>query len=212
MRFATVLAFATAASAVALPKSAVSPDGYKYEVVDEAHYVPETITLEDGTTSTVLVHPAFKFKRNEVEAPGSSANKVDKRLDWVGGQRPDTCGASSFVNKSSGGSPKTTDCVKIRDHYRTANGHFVVMSNFDIKPNGDWCRLVITGSCVFGIKSKNQWDPRVGSTDIADLTGDSINKFKTSGSPSRVGAEGNMGCQTDMFTGTASVDWAIFHN
>lgn len=211
MRFFNVLAFATAASAVAVPNSAVSPDGYKYDVVDESQYVPDTITLEDGTTSTVLVHPAFKFKRHG-EAPGTTPNKVDKRLDWVGGYKPDTCGHSSFVNKSSGGSPKTTDCVKIRDHYRTANGHFVAMSNFDLKPNGDWCRLVITDSCVFGIKSNNQWDPRVGSLDIADLTRDAINMFKTSGSPSRIGAEGNMGCETDMFTGTASVDWAIFHS
>lgn len=212
MRFSTLLTFATAAAAVAVPKAdgdttAVSPDGYTY-TVEARSYVPETITLDDGTTTTVLVHPDFAF----VKRDGTTANpRHAKRLDWVQYGR-DQCGASSFVNKSSGGSPKTVDCKAIMTHYQSADGHFVAMSNFDLKAGGAWCRLVITGSCVFGIKSKNQWDPRVGGSDIADLTRDAMAKFKTAGSPSRTGAEGNMGCSTDMFRGTASVNWALFHS
>lgn len=210
MRFSTVLAFVTAASAAALPtaesETAVSPDGYTY-TVEARSYVPDTITLEDGTNATVHVHPAFKFVKRDDTTP----NKVDKRLEWVQGGR-DQCGNSSFKNKSSSGSPKTVDCKAIMTYYQNANGFFVASSNMDLKLGGAWCRLVITGSCVFGIKSKNQLDPRVGSSDIADVTRDAMAKFKTSGSPSRTGAEGNMGCSTDLFAGTASVDWAIFHN
>ncbi|KAK4220421.1 putative necrosis-inducing factor-domain-containing protein [Podospora fimiseda] len=201
MRFANVLAFATAVTAAAVPngKTAVSPDGYVYDVVDESLYVPDTVTLPDGSTTTVLIHPALMLKRNE--------DKLDKRLDWSGGS-PDKCGASSFINKSSGGSPLTSDCEAIRNYYQWANGRFVAFA-WDF--GSAWTRLVITGTCVFGIKSANVGGVNVGSLDIYDLTRDSINWYKTSGSPSRIGAEGHMGCATE-WAGNADVDWAIFHN
>lgn len=209
MRFDAVLTFATAAAAAALPtaesETAVSSDGYTY-TTEARPYVAETVILDDGTTTTVHVHPSFKF----VKRDGTTPN-VDKRLSWVQFGR-DQCGASTFNNKSSIGSPKTVDCKAIMTYYQNLDGYFVAMSNFDLKANGDWCRLVITESCVFGIKSKNQWDPRVGASDISDIIRDAMAKFKTSDSPSRTGAQGNMGCATDMFSGTASVDWAIFHN
>ncbi|KAK4224461.1 putative necrosis-inducing factor-domain-containing protein [Podospora fimiseda] len=211
MRFASFLAFVTAVSGAAIEKVATSPDGYTYEVVDESLYVPETITHADGTTSTVLIHPAFKWKRNEEEV--ATSPNVEKRLEWRGGGfgHDNQCGASTFINKSSGGSPKTTDCVKIRDHYRTANGYF---QTYTWDYGSHWTRLVITGTCVFGVKSKNGAYPRIGSEDISDLTKDAINRFKTSDSPSRVGAEGNMGCNVQLISvsGSASVNWAIFHN
>jgi hypothetical protein len=210
MRFSTLLAFATATAAAALPQgeTAVSPDGYTY-AVEPRSYVPETITLADGTTTTVHVHPDFKFvKRDEI--PGTTPNKVAKRLSWFEGY-PDQCGHSSFVGKSSDGSPKTVDCKAISTYYRTANGMFVAYPIGDLSRH--WCRLVITGSCVFGIKSKNTFPFRVGSLDIADITRDAMASFKTSGSPSRTGAEGTMGCTLDKYTtDVASVNWAIFHS
>ncbi|KAK4221934.1 putative necrosis-inducing factor-domain-containing protein [Podospora fimiseda] len=208
MRFANVLGFATAITAAAVPngKTAVSPDGYVYNVVDESLYIPDTITLEDGTTTTVLVHPAFKRG-----VAGTTPNdKLDKRLTWNSGGSADKCGASTFVNMSSSGSPKTTDCVLIRKHYQTSGGFFTA---WDWDLNGsNWCRLVITNTCVFGIKSNNGLGVEVGALDIHDLTKDAINMFKTSGSPSRIGAEGNMGCSTNLPGGTPSVNWAIFHS
>ncbi|KAK4221930.1 putative necrosis-inducing factor-domain-containing protein [Podospora fimiseda] len=202
MLFANILAFATAVTAAAVSKTATSPDGYVYDVVDESLYVADTITLPDGNTTTVLIHPSLKFKRGV-----DTSDKLDKRLGWSSGS-PDRCGASSFINKSSGGSPVTGDCEAIRNHYQHANGYFTAAS-WDL--GSHWTRLVITGSCVFGIKSGNQGGIHVGSTDIYDLTRDAINMYRTNWNPSRIGAEGHMGCNV-MIGGTAAVDWAIFHN
>ncbi|KAK4220755.1 hypothetical protein QBC38DRAFT_524929 [Podospora fimiseda] len=83
-----------------------------------------------------------------------------------------------------------------------------------VATSSHWTRLVITDSCVFGVKSASAAYPRIGSLDIADITRDAINMYKTTGSPSRIGAEGNMGCNVQItgFSGLASVNWAIFHN
>jgi hypothetical protein len=212
MLFSTLLAFATAVSAAAVPKpegpngeTAVSPDGYTY-TLESRSYIDETITLDDGTTATVSLHPDFKFVKRE---GGTSPN--EKRLKFLHNNKlANQCGNSSFHKKSSGGSPKTADCERIIAHYRQTWGFFVAKSNIDIRPGGAWCRLAYTGSCAFGIKSKNQWSPQVGSTDIVDLIQASVDKFRTNGNPSRVGAEGNMGCKTYYWDATASVDWAIF--
>lgn len=197
---------AVASAAVVAPSTRVSPDGYVYQIDDTAH-VPEIFTRDDGTTTTIYVHPAIKFRSTEEDAPGTSPN-VAKRLNYAEGENPDQCGNSSFKKKTSSGSPSVNDCKAIVAYWKKKQGFWVAMSNFDLKVNGDWTRLVITGTCVFGIKSKNQRDPRVGARDISDLTQSSIDMYQSNG---KVGAEGNMGCKTDMFTGTASVDWAIFH-
>ncbi|CCC11716.1 hypothetical protein SMACR_04699 [Sordaria macrospora] len=212
MRASTILFGLTAttlASAAVIPKdtaitseveikTAVSPDGYVYKVETEA-YVEDTITAADGTTHTVLVHPTFK---RFVDEHGTSLNpNKEKRLSWYGGNA-DQCGNSNFINKTTGGSPTTGDCGEVRDYYRTANGYYSA-SRFTDLAGSDWCRLVITRTCVFGIKSANFNGASVGSTDISDLTRDAINKFQSGG---RVGAEGEMNCNN------SKVLWAIFHS
>jgi hypothetical protein len=218
MRFSVLLTFITATAAAALPttegetaerKTAVSPDGYTYTVEARA-YVPETVTLDDGTTATVHIHPDFAFVRHD----GTTPHKVDKRAaQWKDGGR-DQCGDSDFKKKTSGGSPKTVDCKAISTNYATSNGHFVARSNKDFpKFSGDWLRLAMSGSCAFGIKSSNMLDPRVGASDIAELVNGAMVRYKSSSSPSRVGAEGSMGCNHNIMSGLfgkAKVDWAIF--
>jgi hypothetical protein len=217
MRFSVLLTFVTAAAAAVLPraegetaegKTAVSPDGYTYTVEARA-YVPDTVTLDDGTNATVHIHPDFEFVRRD----GTTPHKADKRgVPWEAGGR-DQCGPSGFKGKTSGASPTTVDCKAIMTYYEKANGRFVARSNMDFNINGDWCRLVTAASCVFGIKSKNQLNPMVGGSDIADVTRDAMNRYKSRGSPSRIGAEGNMGCNHSILNGLggkASVDWAIF--
>jgi hypothetical protein len=217
MRFSVLLTFITATAAAALPttegetaehKTAVSPDGYTYTVEARA-YVPETVTLDDGTTATVHIHPDYTFVRHD----GTTPHKVDKRsAGWKNGGR-DQCGHSSFNKKTSGGSPKTVDCKAIMEYYRDRDGHWVVRSKDFPKLTGDWLRLATLGTCAFGIKSNNMLDPRIGATDDASIIKDAMSTYKSSSSPSRVGAEGNMGCNHNIMSGLlgkAKVDWAIF--
>lgn len=211
MLFSTALlslcAFAAAApltpSAV---KTAVSPDGYTYIVESEA-YVADTFTNSDGRNVTVLVHPALK-RSIDMDASGQSFNPgtLTKRLDWNdGAQYADSCGASSYIRKTSGNSPLVSDCASIRDYYAGHQGRYVAYWS-DRAFNSGYCRLVITNTCVFGVKSKSFYAVNVGSRDISDLTRDSIDKFQSN---RRVGAEGHMICNGDQPT---SVDWAIFAN
>lgn len=196
MLFSTALlslcAFAAAApltpSAV---KTAVSPDGYTYIVETEA-YVEATFTRSDGHNVTVLVHPALKGSI-DMDAAGQSPNTaLTKRLSWDdGAQHADMCGASTYVRKATGASPLTSDCAAIHDYYTQCHGRYVAYWT-DRAFNSGYCRLVITNTCVFGIRSGNVYPVNVGSRGISDLTRGSINKFKGT---QRVGAEGNMICK-----------------
>ena len=59
--------------------TAVFADGYVYNVETEA-FVEDTITTADGTTHTVLIHPAFK---RAIDERGTSPNpSMEKRLEW----------------------------------------------------------------------------------------------------------------------------------
>ncbi|KAK4221933.1 hypothetical protein QBC38DRAFT_504476 [Podospora fimiseda] len=78
--------------------------------------------------------------------------------------------------------------------------------------SGDWLRIAIANTCVFGIKSSRFTGIQVDSTNVYDITKDSIDVSKISGSPSRVGAEGGMQCAYTGASGTAGADWAIFFN
>ncbi|KAK3339135.1 putative necrosis-inducing factor-domain-containing protein [Neurospora tetraspora] len=209
MRASTILFGLTAtifASAAVIPKeaatvkTAVSPDGYVYNVETEA-YIEDTITTADGITHTVLVHPAFK---RSVDEHGTSHNpNKSKRLQYTAGGA-DQCDHSTLVNKTSGASPTTGDCGAVRDYYRRDNGHFEASALLDLL-GSEWCRLVITGTCVFGIKSMNVGGTKVGSSNIADLVEVSINTYQSGG---RIGAEGVTTC-----TGwRATTQWAIFHS
>ncbi|CCC07098.1 hypothetical protein SMACR_01122 [Sordaria macrospora] len=212
MLFSTALlslcAFAAAApltpSAV---KTAVSPDGYTYIVETEA-YVEDTFTRSDGHNVTVLVHPALK-RSIDMDADGQSFNPgtLAKRLSWNDGSKyADHCGASTYVRKTTNASPLISDCAAIRDYYSQHHGRFVA-TWFDRAFNGgDYCRLVITNTCVFGIKSGSPFAVNVGSRDISDLTRDAINKFRGT---QRVGAEGFMVCNGGQ---PSNVDWALFTN
>lgn len=218
MRASTILYGLTAttlASGAVIPKdvantggeaavqTAVSPDGYLYTVEAES-YVEDTITTADGITHTVLVHPAVKRAVDEHggTSPNPNKNKNRKRLTWTDGTS-DTCDNTTLVNKTSGASPSVNDCAAVRDYYRAHNGYFFA-SVFEA--GGDpWCRLVITGTCVFGVKSHNIFGVYMGSSNIADLVDLSINSFQSGG---RIGAEGETTCGTQA----ATVKWAIFHS
>ena len=180
------------------PGTAVSPDGYTF--VDEK-MVTRHVTLSDGTTGLISENPHFKLVRDDTA--------LVKRLTWRPGGDNNKCGASSINGRTSGGSPSVDDCAWIRDFMgNDANsGHYEASWPGDLHTNGDWTRLQIHGSCVFGIKTRNSNGAYVGSTDIRDLIRDAINQAQADG---RIGAEGNMGCDTNGQQ--SSVDWAIFHS
>ncbi|KAK3399996.1 putative necrosis-inducing factor-domain-containing protein [Sordaria brevicollis] len=216
MRASTILYGITAtalASGAVIPKdaantgeaavqTAVSPDGYRY-VVESEPYVEDTITTADGVTHNVLVHPAFK---RSVDAHGTSPNpNKTKRLSYKKGNG-DTCDDTTLINKTSGASPSVGDCAAVRDYYRNDNGHFEAAYFWDLWTS-DWCRLVITRSCVFGIKSSHTDGTYFGSSNIADLVDLSINRFQSNG---RIGAEGETQCANGGPNAPSYTKWAIF--
>ncbi|KAK1773515.1 putative necrosis-inducing factor-domain-containing protein [Copromyces sp. CBS 386.78] len=213
MLFSTALLslYALAAAAPLTPsavKTAVSPDGYTY-IAETEPYVEDTFTRSDGFNVTVLVHPALK-RSIDMEAASQSLNPgaLTKRLAWQdGAQYADSCGASTYVRKTTNASPLISDCAAIRDYYAQHNGRYEAYYADRAFNGGSYCRLVITNTCVFGIKSDSFYLVNVGSRDISDLTRDSINKFRGT---QRVGAEGHMTCHDNSHP--TSVDWALFTN
>ena len=71
----------------------------------------------------------------------------------------------------------------------------------------NYIRVCQSGTCVFGVKTKNSCGTRVGDTDMSDVIRDSIAKFKWF---QYVGAEGTVGC--DNGCEIASTNWALFHS
>lgn len=118
----------------------------------------------------------------------------------------DACGNSSFVNKSSSGSPTVGDCNCIRNRALATPRSYLSYLR-DAQQQGGWHRLTTCRTCVFGFKTSNAFGTIVGTSDIADLIRDSINRFQWN---RRVGAEGKMGCGNGLET--ASTNWAIFHS
>lgn len=111
------------------------------------------------------------------------------------------CGDADFVNRSSGGSPKISDCEQIA---------------INIDGGGSWNvgvgfqhQLVQYGTCAFGVKGDAGREAtfNIGNKDIIDLIRDSIAKFAWNG---LVGAEGTMDCEGQSFY-DVTVYWGIYH-
>ncbi|KAK3955802.1 putative necrosis-inducing factor-domain-containing protein [Pseudoneurospora amorphoporcata] len=164
--------------------------------------ISDMITQADQKRDAVFSHLQDIF--NSLCRPA-----LTKRLAWEdGAQYADSCGASTYVRKTTNASPLISDCAAIRDYYAQHNGRYVASYADRAFKGGSYCRLVITNTCVFGIKSDSFYLVNVGSRDISDLTRDSINKFRGT---QRVGAEGHMTCHDD-YSHPTSVDWALFTN
>ncbi|OAQ63718.2 chitinase [Pochonia chlamydosporia 170] len=140
---------------------------------------------------------------------------------WIGnGDGPDTsapgypcavpknddfCGASTFVDQTSGASPPVSDCLalikKIQDRSDPTDHEIE-------NAVGNQHQIEEYGECKFGVQGNGKngnIDFHVGGQDIIDLINDSINKFGSSG---RVGAKGSMSCK-----GTVKgqdVDWGLY--
>ncbi|KAJ6271205.1 putative necrosis-inducing factor-domain-containing protein [Bipolaris maydis] len=125
-----------------------------------------------------------------VAAPTSPApeNVLKKRNNF--------CGATTFINNSSGGSPWITDCQTMFDRI-AGDGTWVV------EPQQK--RIASWGTCEFGARSVNNVITTIGNEDVRDLTRDSIARFAWQG---RVGASGIVDCGT---SGSVKVWWGLYH-
>jgi Pathogen effector len=116
------------------------------------------------------------------------------------------CGDSTFVNKSSDGSPLVSDCLVIASNI-AGGGTWTTSSNQDTAR-----KLVSYGTCAFDVICQrgfpDEWY-KVGNQDIIDLIHDSINRFQWNG---LVGAQGDMNCQVEAIDGGIGVSWGLYHN
>lgn len=103
-------------------------------------------------------------------------------------KRTNTCGNSSFINKTSSGSPSSRDCLLLQDQQT------YFPQKYTVNKSTSWVTLKYFGTCVFGVKSSANYAAYVGNEDISDLLRDSLAKFTANG---KVGAEGTMPCQSN---------------
>lgn len=136
----------------------------------------------------------------------SSANKASPAVLFK--QKRDSindCDASTFVNRTSTGSPTVADCLQIT--YNIAGGGMWTVSG------ADQHQLVQYGTCAFGVQPDPHWPDdyvwHIGNQDIIDLIHDSVNQFQWNG---LVGSLGEMECQV---AGSPSdrqhVLWGLYH-
>lgn len=106
------------------------------------------------------------------------------------------CGDSTFVNQSSGGSPKISDCQQIAANI-AGGGSWTILTS-------DQHQLVQYGTCAFGVTTEDLLPAlSIGNQDIIDLINSSIQKFSWNG---LVGARGQMACRQGQV-----VFWGLYH-
>lgn len=115
--------------------------------------------------------------------PASTSNNPSHTILTGLEKRNEHCGHSTFVNKTSSGSPRATDCSKLAAWLRRTPHTWTL-------PHGRM-ELAQEGSCVFAVNTANTGYPSVGNDDVADLIQDSVRMFKWN---HMIGAEGDMGC------------------
>ncbi|EUC40609.1 hypothetical protein COCMIDRAFT_9555 [Bipolaris oryzae ATCC 44560] len=118
-------------------------------------------------------------------APGSVLEK-----------RNNFCGATTFINNSSGGSPWIADCQTLFDRIAGDGTWFV---------EGPQKRIASWATCEFGARSLDGTITTIGNEDVRDLVRDSIARFAWQG---RVGASGVVDCGS---RGGVKVWWGVYH-
>lgn len=116
----------------------------------------------------------------------------------------DKCGASSYENQTSGGSPLAKDCEQLIKNI-DAGGTWTLRANQQRE-------LAKKGTCAFGAQgTKQPKDITFGNGDIIDLVKSSIDRFKTA--DGKVGAKGKVRCRCVDVSGDGftEVEWGIYH-
>ncbi|KFG86526.1 chitinase [Metarhizium anisopliae] len=141
------------------------------------------------------------FGSNVVHGPDTSAPGYPcVTMDSIG-----FCGASTFVDQTSGVSPLVSDCRKLVEKIQ-----FRVQSTEHEVENavGTQHQIEEYGGCRFGVEGNGKngnIDFHIGGQDIIDIINDAIKMYGSSG---RVGAKGNMNCKGTIKD--QNVDWGLY--
>ncbi|OAA36492.1 chitinase [Metarhizium rileyi] len=178
----------------------ISPDPSKLLRLDAAGH--QDITVPGFIRMPVCsAGMAFKAWVGNHDGPDTSA----PGYPCVIPKNDDYCGASTFVDQTSGASPTVSDCRKLIEKIQARpdpTDHEVenaISSQHQIEEYG---------SCKFGVQGHGKHgnvDFHVGGQDIINLINDSISRFGSSG---RVGSKGSMSCK-----GTVrgqDVEWGLY--
>lgn len=136
--------------------------------------------------------------------PSYGTSKAKRFNSFASTQDRSFCGDSTFINRTTGGSPTVADCNCVRDY---ANDH---KDTFNINAadsgEGSYYPIISCGTCRFGVDTKNFFGTTVGNADIRDVMSDAIARFQFE---DKIGAEGSMGCDNSFQN--AGTEWAIYH-
>ncbi|KAM0323899.1 hypothetical protein ACHAQA_008480 [Verticillium albo-atrum] len=216
MRFEKIiLAVSTAASlATAAPAPvADSVESAAADTTTEDDAIINWDILEDY--EVIELENGVKFLGEQIKSPNEAA-RVRRALETR--QTRDSCGASSFENQTSGGSPTVNDCAVVCNTAHAAD--WWIKSSFcgNVWNGGSstcYNPMIWYGSCVFGAARKysgtGNYDGAVGASDIGDLVRDSINWYQSGG---RVGSRGEMKCRIANFGDPAhytATTWGLYH-
>lgn len=117
---------------------------------------------------------------------------------------PDLCGDSTFVDQTSGASPKSSDCLQIAKNIGKGGTWDVeaIVSNHH--------QLLQYGTCVFGVEAMGvtgNVQVFLGAQDIIDVITDAVDKFGGSG---KIGAKGKMKCNGNIKR--QEIEWGLYHD
>ncbi|KAJ5819791.1 hypothetical protein N7474_005382 [Penicillium riverlandense] len=111
------------------------------------------------------------------------------------------CGASTFVDETTGGSPTVSDCQQMMANI-AGGGSWEVLDTTQRQ-------LVQYGTCAFGANQDSDGGIiYVGNQDIIDLVTTAIDLFQWEG---LVGAKGDMPCNI-VGASTSNTTWGLYYN
>ncbi|KAI4595811.1 hypothetical protein KJ359_006448 [Pestalotiopsis sp. 9143b] len=172
--------------------------------------VPFNTTMPDGSVEVVWLHEAFQPVAGPVQEP----RRIEERLKWNPNGTPNQCGDSTFVDRTTTGSPAQIDCMAIVNQMIGGPGYWQLLQGGDLHANGDYCRVAYHNECVFGVKTTVIFGLYLGSEDIRDVVTEALHRRE--GDP-RVQFEGSFPCNSPNGQGGVipgqphtQTSWAIF--
>ena len=162
---------------------------------------------------TAGADPGFSFEITTAEAEPELARRLDETMvsgDVEGALTKrasiNDCGASTFLNQGSDGSPLVADC-------KTINRNIAGGGTFEVGCGEGQLVKAKFGTCQWAAKCTPQGlnNAFIGNQDIIDTINSSIQKFGAR-SPPKVGSKGVMNCQSIQGGGLSQkITWYLYH-
>lgn len=160
--------------------------------------------VSDNMKITLIIPAVASSLVSLARADSTPMNATNDTVVFQSGSSINDCGDSNFWNYTSDASPLITDCQRIVSNI-AGGGSWTSWT-------GEWRQLVSYGTCRVSINVPGVGQSilfRVGNQDIMDIINMSIQKFGENG---KVGAEGDMNCQADMFLPSVlDTEWVLYH-